>query len=122
MGAIATLTALIVTPVAIVVDELWIDLTVWFPGVSPVVSNGVLPGLVLAAALVGFYILLKKRFSASTEVGGWHLYPIPNARRQTGAARDCHRYFPTLPSVFSSIGKKRAGGSWLATADGKLLP
>lgn len=65
MGAIATLTALIVTPVAIVVDELWIDLTVWFSGVPPVVSNGIVPGLILAAALVGFYILLKKRFSAS---------------------------------------------------------
>jgi quinol-cytochrome oxidoreductase complex cytochrome b subunit len=65
MGVVATLTALVATPVWILLDELWVDSTAWLPGVPPTVSNGLLPSAILLAALGGYYAYLKKRFSSS---------------------------------------------------------
>ena len=65
MAALAALTAVVVTPLLIVLDEFWLDVGAWLPGMPSVVSNGLLPTLVLAAALIGFYVALKRRYAAS---------------------------------------------------------
>ncbi len=65
MGAIAALTALLVTPCGIILDELWIGPVAWFPGLPPEVANGLLPTSLCLAALVSYHIYLKKRFGAS---------------------------------------------------------
>jgi quinol-cytochrome oxidoreductase complex cytochrome b subunit len=65
MAVVAALTALVATPVWILVDEHWVDFTAWLPGVPPAVSNGLLPTGILLAAVAGYYIHLKRRFSAS---------------------------------------------------------
>ncbi|UCG51708.1 MAG: cytochrome b N-terminal domain-containing protein [Candidatus Latescibacterota bacterium] len=65
LGLVAALTALFITPVFIVADEYWIDWDAWMRGVSPVVSNGVLPATILGAALTGYCAFLKRRYSAS---------------------------------------------------------
>ena len=65
MAAIAALTAVVVTPLLIVLDEFWLDTGTWLPGMPAVVSNGLLPTVVLAAALAGFYVALKRRYAAS---------------------------------------------------------
>jgi quinol-cytochrome oxidoreductase complex cytochrome b subunit len=67
VAAVATITALIVTPLWIVLDEYWLDLTSWLPGLPPAISNGLLPVAVLTAALFAFYAVLKRRFSASKD-------------------------------------------------------
>ncbi len=64
---IATITALVFTPLYIVLDEFWLDLTGWLPAVPPAISNGLLPTAVLTAGLVLFYMIMKKRFSASKD-------------------------------------------------------
>jgi len=65
MGRIAALTALVVTPVWIVVDEIWLDLPGWLPGLPDWLSNGLLPVAVLGALLAGFAGILGKRFAAT---------------------------------------------------------
>jgi quinol-cytochrome oxidoreductase complex cytochrome b subunit len=65
MAAIAAISALGLTPLLIVLDEFWIDFTAWLPGLPPLVSNGLLPTIILLVALGGFCAVLKCRFAAS---------------------------------------------------------
>jgi quinol-cytochrome oxidoreductase complex cytochrome b subunit len=65
MGTVAAVTALVTTPVWIVLDEFTIDLAAWLPGVPPLVANGLLPVALLLAVIAGFYHFLKRGFSAS---------------------------------------------------------
>jgi len=53
MGAIAAVSAMVLTPVLVLLDEFWIDLSSW-PAAAA-----------LLAAVAAFHILLKKGFSAS---------------------------------------------------------
>jgi quinol-cytochrome oxidoreductase complex cytochrome b subunit len=65
MGVIAAVLALACMPLWIVLDEHWIDLTVWLPGLPAVVSNGLLSAGVLSAGLVGVVTYMKRLFGAS---------------------------------------------------------
>ncbi len=65
MSAIAAATAVLITPLWILVDEFVVGPGGWLPGTSPVISNGLLPCAALAVGVVAFYMLLKRRFSAS---------------------------------------------------------
>ncbi len=65
MAMVAAITALTLTPACIFLDEFWLDLPAWLPGLPPVISNGLVPVSVMLAGLVGFYAYLKKSFSAS---------------------------------------------------------
>jgi quinol-cytochrome oxidoreductase complex cytochrome b subunit len=65
MGVIAAVTAFVITPMYIFIDEQIIDFTGWFPVISPVISNGFIPALLVLATLTGFYVLIKKRYSAT---------------------------------------------------------
>ena len=65
MAAVAAATALLFTPLWVLVDEFVVGPGGWLPGTSQVISNGLLPCTALAVGLVAFYVLLKKHFSAS---------------------------------------------------------
>lgn len=65
MAAVAAGTALLLTPLWILVDEFFVGPAGWLPGAAPVISNGLLPCGALAAGALAFYMLLKKYFSAS---------------------------------------------------------
>jgi quinol-cytochrome oxidoreductase complex cytochrome b subunit len=67
MAAIAAVTALVATPVWILLDEYWIDLAAWLPKLTLVVSTGLIPAAVLLAAIWGFFTALKMRFSTSND-------------------------------------------------------
>jgi len=62
----AALTALIVTPLLVVLDEWVIDLPALLPMLPQEISNGVLPMAVLGAATWGGYRWLRTRQSATT--------------------------------------------------------
>lgn len=66
MGIFAALTALVITPLGVICDEYVIDFTAWLPGVPSIISSGLLPLSIVAAAVTGFYHLVKKRYTAST--------------------------------------------------------
>ena len=65
MAAVAVLVAVIVTPIGIIADEFVIDFAAWIPGLSPVVSNGILPAAFILAGIILFYWLVKKKYAAT---------------------------------------------------------
>ena len=65
MAVHAAVAASIAAPVGIVLDEYIIDFTVWMPGISPIITNGVLSLGIILAGFYGFYVLLKRKYSAN---------------------------------------------------------
>jgi ABC-type multidrug transport system permease subunit len=65
MGMVAALTALVVTPVLVIGSSLFIDFTVWLPKIPGFIRNGLIPLIIILAAILGFYISMKKRYKAS---------------------------------------------------------
>jgi quinol-cytochrome oxidoreductase complex cytochrome b subunit len=65
MAFVAALVAIIVAPIGIVADEFAIDFAAWFPGLSSVVSNGILPAAFVMAGIMVFYWLVKKKYAAT---------------------------------------------------------
>jgi hypothetical protein len=57
--------AAIISPLYIIADEYIIDYTGWMPEVSPVISNGLLPAAIVLASVVGFYWLVRKKYSTT---------------------------------------------------------
>jgi hypothetical protein len=65
MTVVAALTAVIITPIGIIADEFVIDFTAWLPGLSSIVSNGILPAAFVLVGIIMFYWLVKKKYSAT---------------------------------------------------------
>jgi quinol-cytochrome oxidoreductase complex cytochrome b subunit len=65
MSAVAALTAVIIAPIGIIADEFAIDFAAWIPGMSSVVSNGILPALFVLAGITVFYWMVKKKYEAT---------------------------------------------------------
>jgi hypothetical protein len=65
MTAVAALTAVIITPIGIIADEFVIDFAAWTPGLSSIVSNGILPSAFVLAVIIMFYRLVKKKYAAT---------------------------------------------------------
>jgi hypothetical protein len=65
LALFAALTALVVTPAAILMDEFVLVSTASSNGIPSVIINGLLPFLLLVTGCAMFYVLLKKKFSAS---------------------------------------------------------
>ena len=65
VAIVAALIAMIVTPTGIVADEFVIDFTAWMPGLSPVISSGILPAAFVLAGIILFYWLVKKKYAAT---------------------------------------------------------
>jgi quinol-cytochrome oxidoreductase complex cytochrome b subunit len=64
---LAAVTALVVTPVLVVLDERYLQAAGWLRGMPPVVGQGLLPFALLAVGVVGFRMILRKRLDASRE-------------------------------------------------------
>ncbi len=65
MAKVAAVIAIIFTPLFVLADDLLFDFAAWMPGIPPVVSSGLLPAAMILAALGGFYILMKRKYSAT---------------------------------------------------------
>jgi hypothetical protein len=65
MATVAAATALLLTPLWILLDDIAVGPGGWFPGTAPVISNGLLPCAAVVAAIIAFYVFLKKHFKAS---------------------------------------------------------
>jgi quinol-cytochrome oxidoreductase complex cytochrome b subunit len=59
------LSSLYVVPLLVLLDEYWLDLTGWLPGLPALVSNGLLPLLLTLAGLAAIYGLLRRALHAS---------------------------------------------------------
>jgi hypothetical protein len=65
MAAVATITALLLVPLWIVVDDKLIGPDGWLPGTASIISNGVLPFGLLVGGLSAFYVLMGRFFAAT---------------------------------------------------------
>ena len=66
MSIVSAAIAVVVTPLAIVGDE-FIDFSRWTSGVLASMSNGLIPVTVLMIAILGFYRVMKRSYSASND-------------------------------------------------------
>jgi len=65
MAAVSAGTALLFVPLWILLDEFAIGPGGWLPGTAPVIGSGFVPFAIFVAAIVAFYVFLKRVFSAS---------------------------------------------------------
>jgi len=69
MGIVSALTALVISPAMIVLYEYGVNLSSLLPGFTPVITNGVLPAVLIIIFLFGFYQIMKQKFNAPVEEG-----------------------------------------------------
>ena len=67
MAMVSAICAVIATPIGIIADEFFIDFTTWLPSLPAVISNGLLPVAIVAAIVIGFYLLMKKKYAATND-------------------------------------------------------
>jgi len=65
VGLLAAVVAAVGAPILILLDEFWLDMTSWFPGIPAVIRSGLFPTAAVAAGLAGFYMFAKKKYSTS---------------------------------------------------------
>jgi len=65
MALIAVLVAIGATPAGILADEYMIDLAAWMHGMPSSISTGLIPFLAIVAGSIGFYVLIKRKYSAT---------------------------------------------------------
>ncbi|MBW2010514.1 MAG: cytochrome b N-terminal domain-containing protein [Deltaproteobacteria bacterium] len=66
MGIVAAITALVITPPAIITDEYFMNFTASIPGLPTLISNGFFPAAIILAGITGFHRLIKRKYNAST--------------------------------------------------------
>ncbi|MGD9290575.1 MAG: cytochrome b N-terminal domain-containing protein [Desulfobacterales bacterium] len=64
-AALAAVTAIIITPIGIILGEFVIDFVAWMPGKSPIFSNGLLPAAIVLIGIILFYWLVKKKYAVA---------------------------------------------------------
>ena len=65
MAMVSAIFALIATPIGIIADEFFIDFTAWLPVLPTIITNGLLPAAIVATIAIGFYLLMKKKYTAT---------------------------------------------------------
>jgi quinol-cytochrome oxidoreductase complex cytochrome b subunit len=65
MALVAAVVAVIATPTGILANEYLVDFAVWLPGVPALVSNGLVPLTLCLAGILGFYWIMKRKYSAT---------------------------------------------------------
>ena len=65
MGIVSAVLALAITLIGVIADEFLMDFSAKLPGVTPLITNGLLPVSIILAAITGFYIQIKKKYSAT---------------------------------------------------------
>ena len=61
---LAAVVALVITPTIIILDEFVVHVNAGSSGLSPALSHGLLPTLLLLLAVIVFYLLVRKKFTA----------------------------------------------------------
>jgi hypothetical protein len=65
MVLIAGLIAIVAAPMGILANEYLIDFAAWLHGVPASISNGLIPFLIISAGGAGFYVMIKRKYSAT---------------------------------------------------------
>jgi quinol-cytochrome oxidoreductase complex cytochrome b subunit len=65
MALVAAITATIATLTGILADEYLIDFAAWIQGMPASISNGLIPFMIILTGSIGFYALIKRKYSAT---------------------------------------------------------
>ena len=65
MAVIAAIVALVSVPAWVWLDDRVIGPEGWLPGTATVISNGLIPFAIVVVGIVGFYLVIKKYFTAT---------------------------------------------------------
>ena len=65
LAIVATIMALVIVPLWVLLDEHVIGPDGWLPITPVVISNGLLPFMLLLAVITGFYVLTRRVFTAT---------------------------------------------------------
>ncbi len=63
MSVVSFAGAMVLTIIAVILDEYLIDFTLWIPGIPRVISNGLIPSVIAFMIFSAFYILSVKKFA-----------------------------------------------------------
>jgi quinol-cytochrome oxidoreductase complex cytochrome b subunit len=69
MGIVSAVTALVIAPFMVVLYEYGVNLSSLLADLSPVITNGVLPAVLIMIFLFSFYQIMKQKFDATAEEG-----------------------------------------------------
>jgi quinol-cytochrome oxidoreductase complex cytochrome b subunit len=61
----AAIVTLVATPAGILLDEYLTDFAAWMPDLSPAISNGLIPFIIILCLSLGTYLVLKRRHSTN---------------------------------------------------------
>ncbi|MCP4689406.1 MAG: cytochrome bc complex cytochrome b subunit, partial [Desulfobacterales bacterium] len=67
LAVVAGMIALTATPLLIVVDDFFLDANRLAPDLAPIIRDGLAPFIGLVILVAGFYVVMKRRFSATRE-------------------------------------------------------
>ena len=59
---IAALTGFLITPILIIIDDKLIEPARWFSELPPSISNGLIPSIFIAVAILAFHLIMKRKF------------------------------------------------------------
>jgi hypothetical protein len=62
---IAALIGFLITPMLIILDDKLIEPARWFSGLPPIFSNGLIPSILIALAILTFYLIMKRKFTCT---------------------------------------------------------
>ena len=62
---ISAIVGLIITPTLILIDEFFMDISTKFEAVPAVISNGLVPFLIILLLLAGYFLFAKKKFKTN---------------------------------------------------------
>jgi quinol-cytochrome oxidoreductase complex cytochrome b subunit len=65
MALVSVAIAAIATPLGVLIDEYIIESTSWLPGLPSYVSTGLVPFGIVLGGIAGFYVMMKRRYSAT---------------------------------------------------------
>ncbi len=65
MALTGALTALVATPLLVVLDEYWLDLPGWLPSLPTIISNGWVPLALLLLLVIGYYAGVRRLFRST---------------------------------------------------------
>ncbi len=68
-AGVGAMVGVVLTPLFVILDEWVIDFAGWMPGLPLMVSNGVVPTLIVIALILAFYGAMKRRFGLTREEG-----------------------------------------------------
>ncbi len=62
LALIAAITAIVIVPAGILINEYFLDFEGWMKNIPPVISNGLIPFIIIGVILTAYFLFIKNRY------------------------------------------------------------